>query len=200
MIDIGSPRYGPLALPGTYTVRLLTGGRTYTQELEVTADPRVELDLPAVTEHLSFQLEIRDQMSEIARMVETIRSVRDQIQARARLLADNPDAVDLLEKGHDLVAQLDAIEETLHNPRAEVSYDILAGRHGGAQLYSRLSWLFEATRDHERVPTQGMREVGAEMAAELAEQRSALEEILTGGLEGLETLTREKGLAAIISR
>ena len=46
-----------------------------------------------------------------------------------------------------LVAKLDALEGKLHNPKAEVVYDILAMR-GGARLYSRLSplqmWALES--------------------------------------------------------
>ena len=50
------------------------------------------------------------------------------------------------------------------------------------------------------MPTQGMREVGAEMSAELDAQRRALEEILTSGLEDMNRLTSEKGLPSVITR
>lgn len=200
VIDSGSPRHGPMALPGEYTVRLQVGDGSYTQLLEVTADPRVDLDLAALQQHLEFQIQIRDQMSAIADMVETIRAVRDQITAREKLLQDHPDALDLLEMGHDLIARLNEIEEKLHNPHAEVSYDILAGRHGGAQLYSRLGWLFECAHEHESAPTQGMSEVGAEMAAELDSLRQALNEVLTSGLAEMNKLTMEKGLPSVITR
>ena len=39
---------GPLALPGTYTVRLTVGGRTMTQPLTVRMDPRVHAPAPAL--------------------------------------------------------------------------------------------------------------------------------------------------------
>ena len=200
VIDAGNPRYGPLVLPGSYTVRLTALGQSHEQALEVAADPRTRIELAERRQLLGFQIQIRDRMSEIADMVEVIRAVRDQITARERLLQDDPEALDLLEMGHDLVARLDEIEEKLHNPHAEVSYDILAGRHGGAQLYSRLGWLFEATREQDLAPTQGMKEVGAEMAADLEEQRIALEEILTSGLEAMNQLTRDKGLPTVITQ
>lgn len=200
VIDIGQPRNGPLALPGNYTARLVVGDQSSTRPIIVELDPRVEVDLTDLETLLEFQLQIRDQMTDIAKMVATIRAVRDQIAARDKLLQDNSDAVDLLEVGHEIVANLNEIEEKLHNPHAEVSYDILAGRYGGAQLYSRLSWLMEGTRDHQSAPTQGMREVGAEMAAELEEQRVALEEVLTSGLEGMNQLTTAKGLPSVITR
>ena len=200
VIDIGAPRYGPLALPGDYEIRLIVDDETFTQPLQVTADPRKELDLDAAREHLEFQIQVRDQMTEIARMVETIRAVRDQIGARDRLLKDKEGTEALIEAGQGLVAKLDAVEEKIHNPHAEVSYDILGGRHGGAQLYSRLSWLFEGAREHDGPPTQGMLEVHAEMSEELDMQRQALEEALGAGLEQMNRLSSEKGLGSVITR
>jgi photosystem II stability/assembly factor-like uncharacterized protein len=38
--EFGEAPEGPLVLPGTYTVRLTAGGRTYSQPLRVTMDPR----------------------------------------------------------------------------------------------------------------------------------------------------------------
>ena len=200
VIDIGEPRYGPLALPGRYNLRLLIGDSEQVQPLVIEPDPRSELDLEAASELLSFQIAVRDQMTQIAKLVRTIRAVRDQIAARDQLLADRPEASELIQMGTEIVAQLGEIEEKLHNPHAEVSYDILAGRFGGAQLYSRLSWLFEGTREHQLAPTQGMREVGAEIAAELAEQREKLEQVLDVNLEGMNRLTSEKGLPTVITR
>jgi len=200
VIDIGDPGSGPLTLPGDYTARLLVGDQSYAQPLHVVADPRIDLDLADLEHLLHFQIQIRDQITEITKMVATIRAVRDQIAARDKLLQDRPEAQDVVEIGHEVVARLNEIEEKLHNPHAEVSYDILAGRHGGAQLYSRLSWLLEGAREHQSPPTQGMQEVGAEMAAELDAQRQALDEVLGSALENMNRLTMEKGLPSVITR
>ena len=45
---------------------------------------------------------------------------------------------DLFEASEAAMKQADAIEDKLHNPTAEVVYDILAMR-GGTRLYSRLA-------------------------------------------------------------
>ena len=56
-----------------------------------------------------------------------------------------------------MIAKLDALEARLHNPRAKVTYDILAMK-GGAQLYSNLGWLYGSVLEGDGPPTQGMRE------------------------------------------
>ncbi len=182
-IDIGSPRVGPLALPGDYTLRLKVGEEDFEQPLRVEPDPRSTTKLADMEAHLGFQLEVRDRMSEIARMVERIRAVREQLEARGELLVGRSDTAELVEQGEDVAAKLDSVEERLHNPHAEVAYDILGGRHGGAQLYSRYSWLNEGARDHDGPPTQGMLEVAADLDVEWANQKAALDEVLSGDLQ-----------------
>jgi hypothetical protein len=76
------------------------------------------------------------------------------------------------------VAELGAIEEELHNPLAEVNYDVLAGRDGGAKLYSRLGWLASGAWEHDGPPSQGMREVASQLETEAKEQQAALDRVL----------------------
>ena len=138
-------------------------------------------------------------MTRIARMVGTIRSVRSQIEDRNRLLESSPEAAALVVRGRELVAGLTAVEEAIHNPHAEVDYDVLAGRHGGAKLYPRFGWLFSGASDHDGPPTQGMREVAAELVAALAEEESRLETLLTEGLAGLNALAAERGVPYVLA-
>jgi hypothetical protein len=97
---------------------------------------------------------------------------------RIERLDGRSDALPLIEFGNKIVAELDAIEEELHNPQAEVAYDILAGRDGGAKLYSRLGWLASGAWEHDGPPTEGMKEVADRLESEFDEQRGALDHVL----------------------
>lgn len=198
VIDIGRPRSGPLASPGDYTLRLVVGDDSYSQPLRLEPDPRTDIDAGDLAAQLELALQVRDRMTAIAEMVETIRAVRAQLESHGERLAGNDAASELVTLGSQLVTRLDAIEEKLHNPRAEVSYDILAGRHGGAQLYSRFSWLFEGMREHDGPPTQGMREVAAELGGELAAQQQALDELLDRDLQELNRRALEQGIQYVM--
>jgi hypothetical protein len=83
------------------------------------------------------------------------------------LLKGDPKAKALLAESRKMVkAKLDPLEERLHNPKAEVAYDVLAMK-GGAQLYSQLAWYFELIKDADGAPTQGVKDVYAEASAKL---------------------------------
>jgi hypothetical protein len=179
-------------------VRLTAGGHTVSQPIRVELDPRSTAATTDLEAQLAFALEQRDRMDRIADMVETIRGVRDQLKDRGTRLAADPGASQVVELGRELVTRLDAIERAIHNPDAEVDYDILAGRDGGTKLYSKFAWLYGGADDHDGPPTQGMREVAAELAAELAAQESKLEDVLTRDLARLDALARESGVPFVV--
>ncbi len=192
--DVGDPGDGPLAPPGDYTLRLNVGGQSYEQPLRVEPDPRSAATAGDIEAQTTFLLAVRDRMSDIAAMAETIRSVRMQIEGYSE--RPDPDS-QLVEIGKQITAGLAEIEKSLYNPGARVDYDILGGREGGAKLYSRYGWLFGTAMDHEGPPTQGMREVDAELSAELARQRAALGELVENRLAEFNRLAAERGVLHI---
>ena len=126
--DVGGPGPAPPAPPGEYTLRLSVDGTVHTQPLVVEPDRRSTATPEQREAQLRFLLGVRDEMSHIVDLVETIRSVRGQIEAHVERLSGDAGAAPVVEMGHELARGLTAVEEALHNPEAEVGYDILAGR------------------------------------------------------------------------
>ncbi len=173
-IDLGDPREGPLAPPGRYTARLTADGRTFSAPFVVEPDPRVRLDPAVYAEQLEWNLGVRDAFSRVTGAVLRLRRVRAQLHARAELQAE---PADWLASARSLVGRLDALEAELHNPRAEVTYDILAQK-GGARLYSRLSALLSFANEGDGAPTQGQRELFAAQQQELGALLARFDAIL----------------------
>jgi len=197
--DTGTPSPGPTAAPGEYTVRLTVDGRSATQPLLVEVDPRSSASSTDIEAQVAFALEVRSHLTRIAEIVETIRGIRTQLEDRNRRLADNAEATELVAVGEQLIAGLTEIEEAIHNPHAEVDYDVLGGRHGGAKLWSRLSWLFSTAQQHDGPPTQGQTEVGGELAEDLAQQESVFDLLVSHGLAQLNHLANELGVQYVMT-
>ena len=176
-VDSGDPGEGPMVLPGTYSVRLTVDGQSLTTPLEVRLDPRVSVSRADLEEELAFSLTLREDLTRLAGIVHGLRSVREQAKARSASL-HGPAALPVAEAASALAGKCDALEGSLHNPKAEVAYDILA-MPGGAKLYSRLAPLYSSAHDGDGRPTQGMRDVYAVLKGELdtlgAEWKAILE-------------------------
>ena len=126
------------------------------------------------------------------------RNSGDCRKERGEALKDDPAAKTILEEGRKLAEKLTGLEEKLHNPRAEVAYDILAQK-GGARLYSRLLSLYSSALDSDGPPTQGMREVFAEQAAELKRFEQAWNALLSEDLALLNQKAADLKLPHIIA-
>jgi photosystem II stability/assembly factor-like uncharacterized protein len=223
-LDAGEPRLGPMAIPGTYTLRLKAEGHTVAGKLVIEADPRI--DQPAVAdvrvregagnatarwiidhpsrlgprelqEQLTLALKVRDDISRVTHVVEQLRSVRKQLTDRNALLEKDPKADRLVSATKDLLPRLDDLEDHLHNPKAQVVYDILAQK-GGAKLYSQFAWLFEMLKASDGAPTQGVREVYADQTKLLDEYEKKWTALRDGPLARLNETAKKLGYPEVI--
>lgn len=191
--DAGNVNVGPLVPPGVYRLRLTVGGESVEQPLTVLADPRSDATLANLKSQSEFLLEVRDRISAVTADVERLRSITAQLQTRNKALGDDPRASRLLKLGENTIEKIVSIEKLLYNPNADVNYDILAGRDGGAKLYSRLGWLYRTALDHSGPPTQGMREVNSELSMLYRESKEALQRLIDDDISQLNDLAEEIG-------
>jgi photosystem II stability/assembly factor-like uncharacterized protein len=239
IFDAGGAKQGPLAAPGTYTVKIIADGRTFTTKVEVRMDPRVteprgiaslrqppqKIDVPPriataeeearsakapwilrrgsldvvrdeAVEQEQFALRLRDQVSQITRIVLDIRTIKKQIALQEELFKDQPRMRTFLKQGKDLVTKLDELEGKLHNPKAVVLYDVLAQK-GGAKLYSQLGGLFVFASTGDGPPTQGMKDFASELEKELEEYSESFAKLKSEELPRLNELARKLNVPMI---
>ena len=196
-IDAGKPKVGPLVVPGRYKLRLTVDGNTMPiGTVEVTPDPRVRLSLPDYADQVKVQLDVRDDLSKLANTVERLRSLKKQLLARNDVLKDVAKAKNLIEQATKLVGKLDTLEEKLHNPKAEVAYDILAQK-GGAKLYSQLATVYDWLGDSDGPVTQGMKEVYGDHHKDLERLLSEWRQILADDVAPLNRLALSLDLPSV---
>jgi len=198
-IDYGDPTEGPLVVPGTYTAKLTVDGREQTAKLVVKLDPRVKVSQTDLEAEQAFALQVRDAISRLTDNVVRLKSVREQLQNHVKVLAGDPRASELIAMSKSLIDRLDTLEGRMHNPKAEVVYDILA-RKGGAMLYSRLSPLMSFVEDGDGAPTQGMKDVFAQQQKELVQLEGELKGLVDRDLGTIQLAARRLDLPFIVIR
>jgi photosystem II stability/assembly factor-like uncharacterized protein len=76
----GPEHQGPLALPGRYAVHVTVGGQTYTQPLEIRADPAIPSSAADLAASSAMQLRIRDAMNAAVDMINRLEVMRKQVE------------------------------------------------------------------------------------------------------------------------
>jgi photosystem II stability/assembly factor-like uncharacterized protein len=71
---------GAFVLPGTYTVRMIAGGTTVMQKLDVVLDPRVGVSQQELAELLEFQQQVTSVLNRAVTLQEEINSGTDEVK------------------------------------------------------------------------------------------------------------------------
>jgi hypothetical protein len=196
--DAGRLNYGPMVVPGEYRLRLTVGNETHEQPLIVLPDPRSDATLENLRALNTFMLAVRDRITAISEDAIRIRTIREQLDAHQSRLGDEPAAARLTELGKEASAALREVELLLYNPDEIMDYDILAGRHGGAKLYSRYSMVYWSSLNHSGPPTQGLTDVDAELLVLYREVKDELERVLDEDIAQINTLAAELGIDYVV--
>ena len=163
---------GPLAVPGTYQVRLAAHGQTLTRRFQVKKHPLytdvTEADLQA---QFDLAIQVRDRTSEANDAVVKIRAIRTQVDDRLGKTKDQQVA----STGQALKQKLSTVEEELYQVRNRSNQDPL---NFPIKLNNRLASLRRSVETGDARPTDGAHVVFKELSAELDEQLGMLEEIL----------------------
>jgi hypothetical protein len=110
---LGGNLRGPEAAPGTYQVRITTGGITATQKFEIRKDPRVATTDLDYRKQLAFLLEVRDRLSETNAAINRIHRVQQQV---GPILQKASAQSSFIERGHKLDSALSSEVQQLFQP------------------------------------------------------------------------------------
>jgi hypothetical protein len=216
-VDTGDPEVGPLVVGGEYTIKLTVDGKSQTTKATVGLDRQLLLVFKAESdvsgpgasgtgsapgikvkvEKSSSIVKIRDDVSRFSDTVNGLRALRKQIKDRNELLQDDPKAEPLIKASKPFLEKVEALEARMHNPKAEVVYDILAQK-GGAQLYSKLVFLFDVAKEGDGPPTQGLKEEYAEQSKELHKYLDEWKNLQEGDLAKLNEQAKKLDLPIVI--
>ena len=191
----GNPEAAPRAVPDVYTARLTVGDKTMTAAIEVLPDPRLQIPAADIAEQVKFARQVQEQVTRLSGIVARVRSVRDQLKVKSEALDGSATAAAWNKAAADLITKCTALEEKLHQPKAEVEYDILAK---GARLYSRLAPLLGYASDGTGAPTKGMREVFAGQVKELDALEAEWNALVAGDLAALDRKAKEANLDPVV--
>jgi photosystem II stability/assembly factor-like uncharacterized protein len=171
---------GPLAPPGTYTVRLTVDDRVLTREFELRADPRTGATDAQLQEQFQLLLAIRDRLSQTHELTNQIGELREQLAAFGARL----DASDLHDDVEALDAALVSIDARLIQRAPGVTY-----AHP-IQLNAKLAALAAVVGSADSAPTQSSREVFSELSTQFEDLLAQYNRVVASSLGELNQSAR----------
>jgi photosystem II stability/assembly factor-like uncharacterized protein len=202
---IDAPKKGPLAVPGTYTVKLAVEGKEFTQKLVVRKDPNSAGSDADVESSAKFSFALYRDINAAARMINQIEWTRKQLQDfRSMLAAEKADHADVA-SAEELERQVQAVEDELLQPTLAEA-DMKSFR-GPLQLYLKLVWLQaesgtgggDVSGNADFAPTQPEREVYDLLAGRLADVRKRFVELYSKTIPAFNETARAKGFVQLMT-
>jgi photosystem II stability/assembly factor-like uncharacterized protein len=189
----GLPPWGPLALPGKYTVKLTVGGKAQTAPLVIFNDPRNKATDADLRASFDLQIKVRAVIDAQHLAVNQIRSTRAQLGVlRARLGAD-VHAKELVAAINAIVKRMDAIEGQLVQVK-------LGSSEGMLRFPSMLNEQLDSFRgsiESDRAPTQAQLQVHADLAKRADGQLALWKALVTVDIPALNKKIVASGVALV---
>src|ERR1041385_5905324 len=193
-----APGFGTLSVlmpPGHYTVRLTAGGKTMTQPLEVLKDPNETVTALDMNAAIGLLQKVQADMSASADMLNTIESVRSQLDSLMGQAAGNASMADFRSAGADVARKFMSTEGDLIDLR----------RRGGGQdevrypakMGAQLNYLAGGIAASDFAPASQQQRVAQVLAKEVRDTHTALQNLIANDLAKLNALLRSKGLKTI---
>ncbi len=186
---------GPLALPGSYQVRLTAQGKTLTVPLELKIDPRTAASSADLQKQFDLGLQIRDRLTEANNAVNQVRDLRAQIKDLQKRLAQDSKAKALLAAAVELEKKLPGVEEALINPNIKSSEDSL---NYPIRLDGKLAVLAYAVGSADTPPTQSDYDVFKSLNGRLDEALAKWKDIRDRDLASLNDMARKENIPLVI--
>jgi len=188
-----TPRYplGPAVLPGKFTVKLTTGGASYTQPLTIKMDPRVKTSPAGLQQQFELEMKITETMHRDYDALQQLRKVRSQLKDLRQRAGQGPTA--------DVIIALEKTLTELEGSKGGFGAQYLSTSEGRslARLNSALSSLLGIVDSADAAPTTQAIGMFGDVQQALEQQLSRWQEIRKQEIPTLNATIRQAGLSPI---
>ena len=185
---------GPIAPPGTYSVRLGIGKDTLTRQFAVIADPRVTSTTAELVQQFELVLKARDKITEVSEHAVRIEDVQSQLDQRVTQTKDLAFAKRVDSAAAPLRKKFEAIRAELYEVGCHVDQCSL---DQPMKLYNQLMTINWQIQLGDYAPTAQHREMLAEWSGKVDAQLRKLRELEDTELMAFNRLLQELALPAV---
>jgi len=181
---------GPVAPPGTYSVRMTVGNDVQTHPIRVRKDPRSTATDADLQQQFQLLIQIRDKVTEANNGVRTVRNMRYQVADRTDRLNAQQRA-EFARLAGTMMDSLTYRENEVYQTRNQSGQDPL---NYPIRLNNKIAALSGVVGSGEYRPTQQSREAFTRLSRELDAELAGLKHTMDTSLPALNAILRAAGL------
>ncbi|HEX9894969.1 MAG TPA: hypothetical protein VGA78_13650 [Gemmatimonadales bacterium] len=184
-----------LAPPGNYSIRLKTGGKEYSQALELRKDPNSGGSDAEITQQMELLRQISGDLQAAVEMINALENIRHQLAALRITLSDDTARAAVRNDADSLNQKAIAVEQELVELR-------LTGRGQDLIRYpvriaGRLAYLGGDLGGSDYAPTAQHRAVHSELRSQLEAVRRRFDEFLARDVAAFNAVLAQRGMNGI---
>ncbi|PYO91129.1 MAG: glycosyl hydrolase [Gemmatimonadetes bacterium] len=190
---------GPVAVPGSYKVRLTVGDWSQTRLFAVRPDPRVKTTPEEYQRQFDLLMKISGRVSAANDAVRRIREVHEQLDGAATRAKGLPGdgGKRIAQQADSIKGRLAAVEEAIYQVKNRSSQDPL---NYPIRLNNKIAALAGVVAGTDAAPTAQAVQVFDELSAALQVQLDRLKAVLDADIPAFNKLVKESDVPAIILR
>jgi photosystem II stability/assembly factor-like uncharacterized protein len=183
---------GPVAVPGSYEVRLTANGKTLTQRFQVEKDPRLDtVTIADLTEQFTLAMKLRDEITQCNEMVIMVREFKRQMDERLKQSSDPA-----IKAAFDSFREkLSAIEEDVYQVRNQSGQDPL---NFPIKLNNKIAALAASVEHGDGKPTASSYDVFNLLTKSLNQEQAKLDQVLKTDLPAVNKLLTGRQLPELV--
>jgi hypothetical protein len=185
---------GPQVAPGTYRARLQLDGQTLEASFEIRKDPRVTSSQEDLEAQFRLAMQVHETLSRTHATINSIRKLKQQLDLWESRAKDHGGQARLVSGAGLLRRKASAIEEELVQVKAKSRQDTL---NFPAKLNAKLASLLGSVGSADFGPTQGMRDVFADLVRRVDAQIRKWDELSATDIPAFDRLVRASSVPAV---
>jgi photosystem II stability/assembly factor-like uncharacterized protein len=186
---------GPLALPGTYQVKLTAEGKTLTAPLEVNMDPRVKTTKADLEKEFALFGQIHERLNQVDDTINQIQSVHSQLEGLEKRLGDEPSNKDLVAAAKKLDESAIEVRDSLVDVKVVTDEDSLAFP---LKIREKLAALASNLMIADTAPAKGFYDVFDELNKQAADALAKWKEVSSKDLSALNDMAQKQGVGIVM--
>ena len=193
MVLWGATTNGPMALPGTYQVRMVVDGKTLTAPVTIVKHPLRDTPTADLQQQLDIAMAIRDKASEANEAVIQIRRIKKDVADRLAKKSDGK----LRAAADRLTGNLTTVEEAIYQVRNRSNQDPL---NFPIRINNRIASLLRVVETGDGIPTSNVGPIFTDVKAELKVQTDKLQQTLATDLPAFNEQAERAGLEPVADK